>query len=163
MRVVMILGSAQHSGSQPPGGRLGTFVDAYYRVQDAGAEIVLASINGGYPWPALAREDEDMSIPAMQRFRQDRSARDELNDTLRLDQICVTDFDAGFWIGGAAHTTSPEADLVARILALGKPVAIIGPIPGPGGNGMQNLHLITAPTAEAALAGVQALLGSLPP
>jgi putative intracellular protease/amidase len=140
------------------------FLEVYYGLQDAGAEIVLASANGGYPWPDLAREDEGTATPATQRFRQDRAARDELNDTLRLDQICVADFDAGFCIGGATrpganHAASPDADLIARLLAFGKPVAIIGAIAEPGANGVQHGHLITARTAQAALFGVQALLG----
>jgi hypothetical protein len=165
MRVVIILVSApqQQAGNLASGTRLGTFLDAYYRLRDAGAEVVLASANGGYPWPDLAREDEDASTPATQRFRQDRAARDELNDTLRLDQICVADFDAGFCIGGADHVPSPEAGLVGRLLALGKPVAIIEAIAKMGANGVQDRHLITARTVEAALAGVQALLGSSRP
>jgi putative intracellular protease/amidase len=170
MRVVIILVSAQQqqTGGLPSGTGLGTLLDAYYRLQDAGAEVVLASTNGGYPWPDLARENEDTSTPARQRFRQDRAARDELNDTLRLDQICVADFDAGFCIGGAAvpgadHVASPEAGLVARLLALGKPVAFIGAITESGANGVQGRHLITARTAEAAIVGVLALLGSSKP
>ena len=46
-------------------------------MRDGGAEIVLASTNGGFPWPDLAREDEDASTPETQRFRQDRAARDD--------------------------------------------------------------------------------------
>jgi hypothetical protein len=166
MRVVIILVTAQeeHAGDLPSGTRLGTFLDAYYRLVDVGADIVLASAHGGYPWPDLAREDEDSSTPATQRFRQDRAARDELNDTLRLDQICVADFDAAFCIGGVAlqgvgHAAPPEAGLIARLLALGKPVAVIGPIAEQRANGAQNSRLITTRTAEAALVGVQALLG----
>jgi putative intracellular protease/amidase len=166
MRAVIILVSAQeqHSGNLSSGTRLDTFLDVYYRLLDAGAEVVLASTNGGYPWPDMAREDEATSTPATQRFRQDRAARDEFNDTLRLDQICVADFDAGFCVGGAVspgadHAASPEGDLVARLLALGKPVASIGAMAESGANGLQDRHFITARTAEAALAGVQALLG----
>jgi putative intracellular protease/amidase len=167
MRAVIILVSAQEqqAATLPSGSRLGTFLEVYYRLRDGGAEIVLASTNGGFPWPDLAREDEDASTPETQRFRQDRAARDEFNDTLRLDQICVADFDAGFCIGGVAfpapdHAASPEAGLAARLLALGKPVAVIGAVTRSGANGVQNGHLITARTAEAALFGVEALLGS---
>jgi hypothetical protein len=168
MRVVIILVTAQEQQAGTRPSRLGTFLDVYYRLLDAGAEIVLASTNGGYPWPDLAREDEDTSTPATQRFRQDRAARDELNDTLRLDQICVADFDAAFCIGGttlsgAGGVAPPEAGLIARLLALGKPVAVIGPIAEPGANGVQSSNLITVRTAEAALDGVQALLRSSQP
>jgi putative intracellular protease/amidase len=169
MRAIIILVSAQqqHAETMSPRNRLGTFLEAYYRLRDAGDEVVLASANGGYPWPDLAREDEDVSAPMTQRFRQDRAARDEFNDTLRLDQICVVDFDAGFCIGGTAlfgkdHSTSPEADLIARLLAQEKPVALIGAITK-GTNGTQDMNLITASTVEAALTGVRALLSRSPP
>jgi putative intracellular protease/amidase len=170
MRAVMILVSVKQQQAEPlpAGTRLGTFLDAYYRLLDAGAEVVLASASGGYPWPDLARDAEGSSVPMMQRFRQDRAARDELNDTLRLDQIYVTDFDAGLCIGtavlsGAADAVAPEADLIARLLALGKPVGMIGADAHPSANGVQDGHLVTARTAEAAVFAVQALLRPLAP
>jgi hypothetical protein len=101
MRVVVFLISddEQPVAAGRPAIRLGTFLTAYYAFRDAQAEIVLASPAGGHPKFALAREDRRKSSDIMRRFREDRAARDELTDTLSLDQICTTDFDAALCIG----------------------------------------------------------------
>ena len=69
---------------------------------------------------SLDHPDSDL----FHRFREDRMARDELTDTLLLDQIWPGDFDALLCIG----TPGPAGDLVATFRKTGKPVAVIRPI-----------------------------------
>jgi putative intracellular protease/amidase len=65
---------------------------------------------------------------AVRRFRSDRSAREDLADTLALDQIVVEDFVAAFCIGLCGRLWTDEdqgvAALVREFLDVGKPVAL---------------------------------------
>jgi hypothetical protein len=100
---------------------------AYYLFKDRGAEVVLATLTGEYPrFPDLryaAPGNRDV-----QRFLDDRIARDELADTLGLKQIAIEDFDAAFCLGISGSIwndddRAPSAFLVS-LLSQGKPVAI---------------------------------------
>lgn len=158
MRILMIL--------LPDAGRLEGFAEPYYALRDAGAELVLASPEGGYPW-AGPRDGAPAPTPALRRLHQDGEAREALGDTLRLDQLHPGDFDAGFCLGAAGapwRATDPQAAgaLVARLLAAGRPVAVI-PAPrdlAPHGAG-EGL-LIAGDHLASPLQAAQALLGALP-
>jgi hypothetical protein len=104
---------------------LETFLTAYYTLRDANAEVVLASPSGGYPI-GLTRGDPNEAVAILTRFNNDQAARDELADTLDVDQICPVDFDAGFCIGPPGPIQDDNAGgLVAKLLASGKPVAVM--------------------------------------
>jgi len=152
MRVLMILvpdGDALPSGSRP-NLRLDRFLGPYFALRDEGVEVALASPAGGFPpmGPAsLDHPDNDL----FHRFREDRMARDELTDTLLLDQIWPGDFDALLCIG----TPGPAGDLVATFRKTGKPVAVIP------ANRVDGGLTITADGADAPLQAARALIGAL--
>lgn len=108
--------------------RIISIAPAYYLFKDAPAEVVLASPSGGFPNLTDELRQTTHPEPSTRRFLADRAARDDLADTLRLDQIVTEDFDAAFCIGfsgalwradnGVGHTLS-------AFLRSGKPVAVI--------------------------------------
>ena len=78
-------------------------------------------------------------------------ARDDLTDTLLLDQIWPEDFDALLCLG----TPGPAGDLVATFRQGGKPVAVIPE------NRADGSPTITADGADAPLQAARALIGAL--
>ncbi len=88
--------------ARPPVLRLERFIGPYYAFRDAGAEVVLASPSGGFPWMGPAADDRGVSSPGLDRFRADRPAREDLTDTLDLGQIYEEDFDAALCLGTPA-------------------------------------------------------------
>jgi hypothetical protein len=143
--------------------RLERFVGPFYTLRDTGAEIVLTSPEGGFPWMGLARDDQADS-ELIRRFKSDRAAREELMDTLRLEQTYAEDFDAAFCIGypGTIWRDPPVAGaLIAALLKSAKPVAVIPSnldlSPLEAGDGL----LIMGDRAVTPVLAAQALLGAL--
>jgi putative intracellular protease/amidase len=117
-----------------PGGagekEFGHFLAVYYALRDAGAELVIASVSGGYPWPTGPKRRVERANELASRFQADRHARDDLANTLQLGQVFVEDFDAGFCIGAPGKLSekgdrSSAGTLIARFLRAGKPVAVM--------------------------------------
>jgi putative intracellular protease/amidase len=109
--------------------RLGLLAPAYYLFKDLPADVVLASPLGGSPMPSAGgRETEGHDV---QRFLNDRMAREELADTLMVDQVVIDDFDAAYCLGliGAIWKQAGTELVVSQFLEAGKPVATI---PGAG-------------------------------
>ncbi|MBO9508473.1 hypothetical protein [Thalassospira sp. A3_1] len=107
---------------------------AYYLFRDMPAEVVLASPGGGFPAititsPNHADAHSSAARTAMLRFQSDRAAREDIADTLRLDQIAVCDFAAAFCVGFSSHIWNDESHgllpVLQAFLAEKKPVALI--------------------------------------
>ncbi len=106
-----------------------------YAFKDAGAEIVLASPNGGQP-PLDPKSNE----PAFQtdhtrRFEADAAANAQLATTVRLDSVSQADFDTVFYPGGHGPLWDLAEDkssiqLIQSFLAADKPVALVCHAPG---------------------------------
>lgn len=109
--------------------RIISIAPAYYLFKDAPAEVVLASPSGGFPDLTNELRQTTHQEPSTRRFLADRAARDDLADTLRLDQIVVEDFDAALCIGFSGALWSADnngvADTLSAFLRSGKPVAVI--------------------------------------
>jgi hypothetical protein len=111
--------------------RIARLAPAYYLFKDAPAEVVLATPSGGFAdLTSELRQTVHQSVhkePTVGRFLTDRAARDDLADTLRLDQIVTEDFDAAFCIGLSGPLWSAEgvAATIRAFLTSGKPVAVI--------------------------------------
>ncbi|WP_341212394.1 type 1 glutamine amidotransferase domain-containing protein [uncultured Limimaricola sp.] len=101
-KILMILTSHDRLGDtgEKTGFWLEEFAAPYYVFKDAGAEITLASPQGGQP-PLDPKSDEpDFQTEATHRFKEDKEAQDQLASTERLDEIYPNQYDAVFYPGG---------------------------------------------------------------
>ncbi|HEY4258630.1 MAG TPA: type 1 glutamine amidotransferase domain-containing protein, partial [Schlesneria sp.] len=102
MKILMVLTSHDQLGDtgRKTGFWLEEFAAPYFVFRDAGVELTLASPKGGQP-PIDPKSDlpEDQT-PAMTRFKQDESAKQELARTARLADMKSEDFDTIFYVGG---------------------------------------------------------------
>jgi hypothetical protein len=128
MRILLILISEpQGRKSRPPS--VDQIIEAYYLLQDAGAEVVIAS-QGDRSSSRRERNRSTESASLVRRFQKDRSARDAISDTLKVEQIYPEDFDGAICMGAVdAGIHSADAEIVfsllKSLLAAGKPVAIV--------------------------------------
>jgi putative intracellular protease/amidase len=105
--------------------RVGLLAPAYYLFKDLPADVVLASPSGGSPMASTSQQETEGED--VQRFLDDRTAREELSDTLMVDQVVIDDFDAAYCLGlvGAIWKQPGSGRVVSQFLEAGKPVAII--------------------------------------
>lgn len=144
--------------------RLNGFAQAYYLFKDAGVEIALASRAGGWPWPGSASRNPE-TTDSLARFAQDAAAREELADTLSLDQVCIDDFEGAYCVSlpGPIWRSEDEASveaLIGRFLKSGKPVAIIPSVLDLAPHGAGDGLLITGEAAGSARLAAQTLLAA---
>lgn len=128
IRYLVILSTDESSDVSAGAVTLGRIAAPYYFFKDQGAEVVLATLTGGYPCLPGYRET-DTHEKSLRRFLLDRAARDELADTLAADQIVAEDFDAALCLGlsGAlwGNCTNSVTAILTTLLENGKPVAVI--------------------------------------
>ena len=153
MKVLMVLTSHDRLGDtgKKTGFWLEEFAAPYYVLKDAGADITLASPNGGQP-PLDPRSDE----PASQtedtlRFKADPEAQEALANTVKLSGVSPSGFDAVFYPGGHGPLWDLAEDphsvaLIEALHAAGKPVAAVCHAPGV-------LRRTKAPNGEPLVAG----------
>ncbi|MEF2524118.1 type 1 glutamine amidotransferase domain-containing protein [Vibrio mimicus] len=137
MKVLIVLTSHDTLGNtgKKTGFWLEELAAPYYVFKDAGAEIVLASPQGGQP-PLDPKSNE----PAFQtddthRFTADEQAKAQLAATVRLDSVNQADFDTVFYPGGHGPLWDLAEDkhsisLIEDFLAANKPVALVCHAPG---------------------------------
>jgi putative intracellular protease/amidase len=102
MKVLIVLTSHSKLGNtgNKTGFWLEEFASPYYALTDAGAEITLASPQGGQP-PLDPKSDEpDAKTEATQRFSKDVAAQAQLANTVELADVSADSFDAVFYPGG---------------------------------------------------------------
>ncbi|QFT83855.1 General stress protein 18 [Halomonas sp. THAF12] len=137
MKILMVLTSHDALGDtgHKTGFWLEEFAAPYYAFRDAGAELVLASPEGGQPPLDPNSELPDFQTPATERFREDAQAQHALAGTVRLDEVNEADFDAVFYPGGhgplwdlAESRTSIE--LIEAFERAGKPISFVCHAPG---------------------------------
>lgn len=133
----LILIADGEEGAGNPEVDLARIAPPYYAFRDF-SEVVFATLSGGPPMLSDKMRAGDLADEAVRRFKNDRSARDELADTLGFDQIVVEDFAAAFCIGLSGRIWTNDDNgvsaLVRAFLGAGKPVALV---PGK--------HLLLAP------------------
>lgn len=102
MKILMVLTSHNELGNtgHKTGFWLEEFAAPYYTFKDAGAQLVLASPQGGQPPLDPKSELEDFQTELTRRFNQDVAAQEALANTVKLETIHVEDFDAVFYPGG---------------------------------------------------------------
>lgn len=132
MRVLIVLTSHDQLGDtgEKTGFWLEELAAPYYRLKDAGADLVLASPKGGQPPLDPKSYEPGAQTDATRRFDQDPAAQSELANTRRLSDIDASDFDAVFYPGGHGplwdlSDDSASIALIEDFLAQHKPVAAV--------------------------------------
>lgn len=102
MKILMVLTSHSEMGNtgHKTGFWLEEFSAPYYIFRDAGAEVILASPEGGQPPVDPNSEAEDAQTETTRRFLSDDDARAALAGTTKLADVRMADFDAVFYPGG---------------------------------------------------------------
>ena len=102
MKILMVLTS--HDTLGDTGRKTGFWLEElaapYYVFKDAGAEIVLASPQGGRPPLDPKSNEPSFQTDRTRRFEADDEAKSALSNTARLDAIIDGAFDAVFYPGG---------------------------------------------------------------
>ena len=103
--------------------------------KDAGAEIVVASPQGGRPPLDPKSSEPNFQTDMTRRFEADGEAMSVLLDTARLDAVTPDGFDAVFYPGGHGPLWDLAEDptsirLIEATLEAGKPVALVCHAPG---------------------------------
>ncbi|AXF17739.1 type 1 glutamine amidotransferase domain-containing protein [Paraburkholderia caledonica] len=137
MKVLMVLTSHDQLGNtgRKTGFWLEELAAPYYAFKDAGAEIVLASPQGGQP-PLDPKSNEPANQTDLtRRFETDEAAKAQLAATVRLDSVSQAQFDTVFYPGGHGPLWDLAEDrhsieLIQSFIAAGKPVALVCHAPG---------------------------------
>ncbi|PSR17607.1 type 1 glutamine amidotransferase domain-containing protein [filamentous cyanobacterium CCP3] len=137
MKILMVLTSHDQLGlsGQKTGFWLEELAAPYYVFKDAGANITLASPQGGQPPLDPKSDAPDAQTEATKRFRQDPDAQAALAHTAVLATIAADDYDAVFYPGGHGPLWDLANDahsiaLIEAFYSAGKPVAAVCHAPG---------------------------------
>jgi putative intracellular protease/amidase len=155
MKVLMVLTSHDQLGNtgRKTGFWLEELAAPYYTFKDAGADIVLASPQGGQP-PLDPKSNEPASQTDLtRRFEKDAAATAQLAATVRLDSVSQAEFDTVFYPGGHGPLWDLAEDphsiaLIQSFVAAGKPVALVCHAPGV-------LRHVTTPDGKPLVEGKQ--------
>jgi putative intracellular protease/amidase len=137
VKILMVLTSHDVLGStgRKTGFWLEEFAAPYFVFRDAGVELTLASPKGGQP-PIDPKSDlPENQTAAMDRFKKDTKAQEELAHTKKLADMKSQDFDTIFYVGGHGPMWDlvDNKDSIALIESFynsGKPVAAVCHSPG---------------------------------
>ncbi|EMR13417.1 thiJ/PfpI family protein [Methylophaga lonarensis MPL] len=132
MKVLFVLTSHDRLGNtgEKTGFWLEEFAAPYYRILDAGHDIVLASPKGGQPPLDPKSELADFQTDDTRRFADDPQAQKALASTLKLSDIQANDYDAVFYPGGHGPlwdliNDKHSIQLIENFLSADKPVAAV--------------------------------------
>ncbi len=137
MKILMVLTSHDQLGDtgRKTGFWLEELAAPYYVFKDAGAEVVLASPEGGKPPLDPKSSEPGFQTDLTRRFEADSEANAVLADTARLDGVTHNGFDAVFYPGGHGPLWDLAEDpasikLIEKTLRAGKPVTLVCHAPG---------------------------------
>lgn len=131
-KILMVLTS--HSELGDTGEKTGFWVEEfaapYYVFLDAGADITLASPEGGQPPIDPKSELPDFQTDATHRFDDDKAIQAKLAETVKLSEINAADYDAVFYPGGHGPLwdltdNATSIALIETFLKEEKPVAAV--------------------------------------
>ncbi|MBW2604687.1 MAG: type 1 glutamine amidotransferase domain-containing protein [Deltaproteobacteria bacterium] len=137
MKILMVLTSHDKLGNTglKTGFWLEEFASPYYVFKDQNIEVTLASPKGGNP-PLDPKSDEpDFQTESTERFRNDEESQKRLANTLRLDSLSPSDFDAVFYVGGHGPLWDLAEDknsiyVLETFFQQGKPLGLVCHAPG---------------------------------
>lgn len=137
MKILMVLTSHDTLGNtgRPTGFWLEELAAPYYAFRNISAEIVLASPKGGLPPLDPKSNEPAFQTDLTRRFEADPSAMNQLANTVRLDSVSQSDFDAVFYPGGHGPLwdlaeDKNSIDIIESFIGAGKPVAVVCHAPG---------------------------------
>lgn len=137
MNVLIVLTSHAELGDtgRKTGFWLEELATPYYLFEDAGANITLASPEGGQPPLDPKSNEPDSQTDQTRRFEADPAAKAQLAATVRTDSVSQSDFDTVFYPGGHGPLWDLAEDrnsiaLIESFLAADKPVALVCHAPG---------------------------------
>lgn len=137
MKVLMVLTSHDRLGDtgRKTGFWLEELAAPYYAFKNAGAEITLASPQGGNPPLDPKSNEPDFQTDLTHRFEADEEAKAQLASTVRLESVSASDFDMVFYPGGHGPLWDLAEDqhsiaLIESFIAAQKPVALVCHAPG---------------------------------
>jgi putative intracellular protease/amidase len=137
MKILMVLTSHDTLGNTglKTGFWLEELAAPYYAFLAAGAEVILASPDGGQPPLDPKSNEPSFQTDLTRRFEADAEANAKLAVTVRLDSISQADYDAVFYPGGHGPLWDLAEDvnsiqLIQSFLAAGKPAALVCHAPG---------------------------------
>lgn len=132
MKILMVLTSHDQLGDtgKKTGFWLEEFAAPYYVFKDAGADITLASPQGGQPPLDPSSDAVGAQTDATKRFKADDTAQQELATTKVLSTISADGFDAIFYPGGHGPLWDLAEDddstaLIEAFAASGRPVGAV--------------------------------------
>ncbi|HKJ07376.1 MAG TPA: type 1 glutamine amidotransferase domain-containing protein [Flavobacteriaceae bacterium] len=76
------------------------FAAPYYFLKDKGYNITIASPQGGQAPIDPKSEEDDFQTEATKRYYKDEETKDKVANTVKLETVSHTDFDAVFYPGG---------------------------------------------------------------
>jgi len=137
MKILMVLTSHDQLGDtgRKTGFWLEELAAPYYAFRDAGAELVLASPQGGQPPLDPKSNEPSFQTDLTRRFENDAAAQAQLAATVRLDSVSQADFDTVFYPGGHGPLWDLAEDrhsiaLIEAFIGAGKPAALVCHAPG---------------------------------
>src|SRR5512147_1859665 len=130
MKILMVLTSHDQLGNtgRKTGFWLEEFAAPYFVFRDAGVQLTLASPKGGQP-PVDPKSDlPENQTSAMDRFKKDKQAQEDLANTKKLADMKSEDFDTIFYVGGHGPMwdlvdNKDSIKLIESFYDSGKPVA----------------------------------------
>lgn len=131
-KILMVLTSHDELGNtgQKTGFWVEEFAAPYYAFIDAGAEVTLASPQGGQAPIDPTSTLEDFQTEATARYDSDAAAQAKIATTVQLSSLSESDFDAVFYPGGHGPLwdltdNTDSISLIENFLKAGKAVATV--------------------------------------
>ena len=137
MKILIVLTSHDTLGNtgRKTGFWLEELAAPYYVFKEAGAQLTLASPQGGQPPLDPKSNDTAFQTDETRRFEADAEAKAALANTLPLNSVSYEQYDAVFYPGGHGPLWDLAEDkhsiaLIENTLNAGKPVALVCHAPG---------------------------------
>ncbi len=106
------------------------FASPYYTLLDKGAHITISTPKGGAAPIDPSSDSPDAATEATKRFHKDAATKAKIENTVKLSDINVNDFDAVFYPGGHGPLWDLANDktsiaIIEKFNAQNKPVAFV--------------------------------------